>query len=118
MQETQLLLADDAADINITNPCLEYIWQFGRHDLFDGMLLADKVGLGGLGEGSVFSQTLLAPSTACCWQFGRHNLFDGMLLADKVSSGPGCSVLLLHKQITACPFGMLLADKVRLRSCG
>jgi hypothetical protein len=49
MQETQLLLADDAADINITNPRLEYIWQFGRHDLFDGMLLADKVGASGLG---------------------------------------------------------------------
>jgi hypothetical protein len=47
MQETQLLLADDPADINITNARLEYIWKLGRHDLFDGMLLADKVRLGG-----------------------------------------------------------------------
>jgi hypothetical protein len=43
MQETQLLLADDPADITITSPRLLYLWQLGRNDLFDGMQLADKV---------------------------------------------------------------------------
>lgn len=46
IQETQLLLADAPSDINASNSRLEYIWQIGRNDLFDGMQLADSVSRG------------------------------------------------------------------------
>lgn len=43
IQETQLLLADDPKDINLTNARFDYLWQIGSFDLFDGMHLADTV---------------------------------------------------------------------------
>ncbi|WIA17635.1 hypothetical protein OEZ85_014441 [Tetradesmus obliquus] len=54
MQETQLLLADDPRDINVSNARLRYIWQLGRNDLFDGMQLADKTFRAGVEE--IFAQ--------------------------------------------------------------
>lgn len=43
MQEGLQLMRDNPADVNITNSRLEYIWQSGRFDLFDGMSLANEV---------------------------------------------------------------------------
>jgi hypothetical protein len=34
---------DAPADVNITNPRFEFLWQVGRFDLFDGMTVADQV---------------------------------------------------------------------------
>jgi hypothetical protein len=43
MQEVQQLVVDDPADVNITSRRLEYIWQVGRKDMFEGMSRADEV---------------------------------------------------------------------------
>lgn len=45
MQEGLQLIRDNPSDVNITNSRLEYIWQIGRFDLFDGMSLANQVRL-------------------------------------------------------------------------
>ena len=44
MQEGLQLINDDPADVNVSNTRLEFIWEIGRADLFNGMNKADEVG--------------------------------------------------------------------------
>ena len=41
--ESQLLMADENMYLNLQNPRLEYLWQIGRFDFYDGMAKADHV---------------------------------------------------------------------------
>eukprot|EP00882_Tetradesmus_deserticola_P028078 GHRQ01031256.1.p1 GENE.GHRQ01031256.1~~GHRQ01031256.1.p1 ORF type:complete len:320 (+),score=90.34 GHRQ01031256.1:903-1862(+) len=58
IEETQLLMADDPRDINISNPRLEFLWQFGLNDVFDGMIMADKAFRAGVQQSFVQLRTI------------------------------------------------------------
>lgn len=84
-----MLLNDHLDVISIDSPRLEYIWEVGRHDFFDGVTSANNVRRSGdtgyyigAGVGCWGRVRLAAPRLDGARQVGRHDVFEGVTLAN------------------------------------